>query len=207
MLVQCLASNDHGNGVKFLKKALVIMESICRDDGNDDVILVNPTQPSTHQPFVEIPGMGHDTFFVFNRALVLKPAAKLLLNTDLVFLNAVIIFNLALSFHQRGHVPGQESKLRKALQLYSVVVKLIEDIPTPTHGAFLAVVMNNQTHIHRELCDFQMAYAVLEDIQMLTEYIPSTVDSATSAFSVALFDEIYLNVTLWCRMPTTAAPA
>ncbi|CAB9516447.1 expressed unknown protein [Seminavis robusta] len=202
-----MASNNGGQGVKFLKKALIIMEGISREEESD--IIMAPSDGIAHFPFVEIPGLeeDEDTFYVYNRALVLDPPSDVSM-TDLVFLNASILFNLALAFHQHGKVRCQEPMLRKAINLYDLAARLIEDLSS-SYGALVVAALNNQAHIHRELCNFQDASQLLQQVHFLSGQVPEPPmeDSSSSAFTAALFDEIFLNITMAAQIPTTAASA
>jgi hypothetical protein len=150
---------------------------------------------------VEVPGL-EDTFFVFNRALVLDSSP--FNGVGLAFANAAILFNLALTFHQRGRTFCEAVKLQRAMHLYELAASLIVDVSSP-QGALVIAALNNQAHIHRELCQFKEACDVLEEVCDLAEHVPNS--SSSDAFGAELFGEIFLNVTISSQIPCTAASA
>lgn len=196
-----LASNDGGSAVQMLKKALVIMERLSREEESEDLIMTQAPKEAMHYPFVEVPGL-EDTFFVFNRALVLDSSPSD--GVDLAFANAAILFNLALAFHQRGRTFCQATKLQRAIHLYELAARLVADVSS-TQGALAIAALNNQAHIHRELCEFKEACIVLEEVCVLAEHVPNS--SSSDAFGAELFGEIFLNVTMSSQIPSTAASA
>jgi hypothetical protein len=196
-----LASNDGGSAVQMLKNALVIMERLSRDEDSEDLIMIQAPKEAIHYPFVEVPGMD-DTFFVYNRALVLDSSPSN--GVDLAFANAAILFNLALAFHQRGMTSCQAAKLRRAIPLYELAVRLVADVSS-AQGALAIAALNNQAHIHRELCEFNEACLVLNQVCELAEHVPNS--SSADAFGAELFDDIFLNVTMSSQIPSTAASA
>ena len=208
-----LGSNKGSSAVHMLKKALVIMERLSRDEGSEDLIMMTTEEASAeteaiHQPFVEVPRM-QDTFFVYNRALVLTDGNGI--SVDLAFSNATILFNLALAFHQRGWAFCEEAKLRRAIHLYDLVVRLVSHSDSSArHGTLAIVALNNQAHVHRELCEFQEACLILDEVFTVAEHVLPSQESPLSssdAFGSALLDEIFLNATISSQMPSTAASA
>jgi hypothetical protein len=194
-----LASNLAGEAVKALKGALMIMGKIANDD--DDMMEDSEDNEINDCPSLDVPGLD-GSFFIYNRALFLEVQPS---GVDLTATNAVILFNLALAFHQRGLTCGHQAKLSKALHLYDLCTKLIGDISSRL-GPLALAALNNQAQIYYSICDYARTEEMLSNIRSVAEYVPMPSPSGKSAFEERHFEEIYLNVAI-TQTPTTAASA
>lgn len=218
--VACLFSKDAGSAVKAFKSALSIMEHISNDDASEDLIFPDADHVEGC-PWVEIPGLQDATFFIYNRAILFGPSSSSYQDTDLVFSNAAILFNLALAFHHHGQLCCREPLLRRAAFMYGHVIKLVANLAHNANGnnssatALAVAAMNNQAQIlHSDLvCEYAHARVILEQVRALSDQVQLLVpdeDPAaqpTSAlFDRRQFDEIYLNVAI-VQAPTAAPSA
>lgn len=204
-----LASNVANDGVKALKSALVIMGGIA-----DTVDMMMDCESESQKsndccPSLEVPGL-EDVFFIYNRAVLLDPSET----SDLSATNAIILFNLALAFHQRGLLCGQEAKLGKAVHLYDLCTKLVYDVSSSL-GPLILAALNNQAQIYYSMGDYAKVEEQLQVIRSVAEYVTMPRENTRSssntnvnkpAFEQRHFEEIYLNVAI-TQPPTTAASA
>jgi tetratricopeptide (TPR) repeat protein len=198
--VMHLSHQDAASAVKAFKTSLSIMEGVAGKADSADMCS-STANKCLSCPSAVIAGL-EDSFFIYNRALLLDPAFA---QTDLAFANAVILFNLALTFHQRGKALGQLPKLQKALYLYDVSTKLIADMSSSA-GALSLAALNNQAQILFALGEYSRGRELLDRVQSLAEQVPTPAeDDASSTFARYHFDEMYLNVTV--SQPPTTAPS
>jgi hypothetical protein len=82
---------------------------------------------------------------------------------------ATLLFNLALGFHKQGH-HGKGKEIQKALNLYRMTLRLLEELLLHKSAAASMLVMlalYNRANCHFELCDFilsQRCAAELTDL-------------------------------------------
>lgn len=197
----CLASGDDSNAIKAFKSCLALMQDIA---GTADLSLFS-SQMSSAFTSVEVPGLTDEVFYlyIYNRALFLKASPY---GPDLSDANAIVLFNLAMVFHQRGMLCGQEVKLHKAVHLYDFCTKLIEGT-TSSMGALVMAALNNQAQIHFSLCNYLKSVEMAERIRLVSEHVQFPSPNMTSAFEQHHFDEIYLNLLIFTQPPNTAASA
>ena len=219
--VDYLFANDECAAIRTFKQALSIMEFISNDDSSEQLILPEANH-AIGCPWVEIPALQDSAFFIYNRAILFEPPSSSSREVDLLFANAAIMFNLALTYHHYGQKCHQVPLLRRAGFMYGRVIQLVAYIahsannPTSITSALAVVAMNNQAQIlHCDLvCEYSNCRALLERVRVLSERITSLLPEgpqATSSVSAELFDkrqfdEIYLNVAL-VRAPTAAPSA
>jgi hypothetical protein len=145
-----------------------------------------------------------DSFYVFNKALTFDVPQE---EVDLGFFNAVIMFNLALSFHQHGLVFGQEDKLRKSIHIYGLCAKLLEGDATASSGSLMLAAINNKAQVYFTLSEYDQARQELDQLKTCAESVVKMMDnstSETSPFQPRDIDEFFLNIAL--MQPPTAAP-
>lgn len=195
--VACLASGDALNAVKSFRAALSIMEEVAQC-----VESVELAHSQAHNcPSVEI-ALDDPVMFIYNRAIVLDGSCE----TDLAFANAVILFNLGLTFHQRGKLRNDASKLQKAVYLYGVSSKLITNTASSS-GALVLAALNNQAQILFSLGDYVNAKDTLEQMRSIAHSVPvPTDDRKCNTFARYHFDEFFLNVAV-TEPPHTAPMA
>lgn len=194
--VSYLAVGDGGNAVKAFKAALVTMSGIAQDPSTETLFLSKNHKCTA----VDIPGLEKDSFYAFSKALVFEPSSEI----DLSFTNAILLFNMALTFHQRGSYAGETSKLCKAQSLYKLSCDLINEISSCS-GALLLAAMNNQAQIHFELGNYAQAIDVLGAMGREANEI-CLAESPSSPFTQEHFDQFYLNIAV-TRPPIAAACA
>lgn len=196
-----LASNDAGNAVKALKAALQIMQNLTMTpEADDHAIRFHKEQVCSA---IELPQMC-DSFYVFNKALIFNVTEEV----DLGFYNAVIMFNMALAFHQHGLAFGQDNKLRKAIHIYGLCSKLLDGDKTASSASLLMAAINNQAQVHYALSEYENARQVLDQLKACAEDAVATMDTETtnesSPFQPQDMDEFFLNIAI--TQPPTAAP-
>lgn len=195
-----LASNNAAGAIKVFKAALQIMQVLTTaPEASEEAIRSNKEQRCSA---FELSGFV-DCFYVFDKALLFDVSQ----HVDLGFANAIIMFNMALCFHQHGLRLSQETKLRKALNIYELCIQLIANDKTVSSGSLLLAAMNNQAHVHYALSDYHQARQGLDQLQICAESIicMSGTQTESSAFSARDFDEFFLNIAL--TQPPTVAPS
>lgn len=115
--VKCLSMDDCDGAYRRLKKGLQVMAKITAlcatlEDSNDqDVPELSQTVP--------LPAFLNDgSYYVYNHALLFDPPFAPS-KRSLAFYVSVLIFNMALVYHRRGHT--------KAMTLYEKVSVLLQD--------------------------------------------------------------------------------
>lgn len=193
-----LAVGNGGSAVKAFKAALVTMSRIAEDPIADGLF-----GSSQHCAFssIQVPGLESDSFFIFDQALVFEASSQM----DLSFLNAILLLNLALTFHQKARHTGEEAKLRKALNLCRLAGELITDMSFSSGSLYLAA-LNNQAHIHFELGEYGRATCALQAMEKAASEICFSESPISSPFTQEYFDQIYLNIAV-TRAPIAAACA
>lgn len=207
-----LSCQDAGTAVKAFKTALAIMEEVASDESSANLCCQSQDMmPATAGcPSVVVPGL-EDDFFIYNRALLLDASiVNSAANIDLPFANAIILFNLALTFQQRGKACGDTAKLQKAVYLYQVASKLITNMASTCSGALALAALNNRAQILYSMGEYAQARSLLDEMSSLVKIVPSPVDdghgNANSTFARYHFDEFFLNATT-AQAPTAAPSA
>ena len=195
-----LANNNRGGAVRAFKSAIQIMETLSMSPEADGKIRSNKEQVFGA---IDMPVGVDESFFVFNQPLIFQVSPEAL---DMGFYNGVIMFNLALAFHQEASLKGDFAKFKKAINLYHLCTNLLAGDMTAASGGVILAAVNNSTHAFLKLG----AYDQFRDgIQRLAEQAASLASqevSAPSPFEQHHFEEFYLNITL-AHEPTTAPVA
>ena len=187
----CLASGDASSSLKTLKKAMAAISE--HEEAGD--MEMDYSMESSMCSSVEITSMEDPSFYIFNRALLLDAS------TDMAFANAALLFNMALTVHQRGLQPGESDKLAKALRLYNLAIQLATTLGLRA-GMLVTASLNNQASIHFSLGEYSSSQ----------EYLKLVPDAANAALSAAqpqslvdqaAMEEIFLNVSI-IQTPTAA---
>ena len=196
--VSYLAMGEGSQAVKAFKDALTIVSNFSEQKDDVSMCMFQKKQHcvSRSQAVTGLDG----TFFVYSNGLLIDASEDM----DIVFMNCIILFNLALAFHQRGMVYGQEAKLRKALTLYDLCMQLTSG-DSPCSAALLLVSLNNSAQIHFELADYEYAAEALEVLYQESETV-SLSDCPPALLDQRHVEQFSLNVLLTVR-PTTAACA
>lgn len=197
-----LAYNDAPSAGRALKASLLIMQQISRAESNGEQAMEVDTE-SHGCPQLEVPALC-DTFYVYNRALLLDPSHfKGADESHLRASNAVILFNMALAFHLQGKARCQEERLRRAACFYGLAATIVQN-SSKLAGGLVVAALNNQAQIYQELFEFEHSRRLLDHICELPEHI--LVEVADSFFEEGQLEDIYLNVSI-VQAPTTAPSA
>lgn len=188
--VQCLASGNGGDAVKVFKNALAHMGYVTQHPSSDDLFQCKAQNCSSH-PI----GNMESSYYLYSSGFVFEAGVEV----DIAFCNAVILFNLALAFHQRGIQHGQEARLRKAVSFYDLSTQLISEL-SASSGALLLAALNNSAQIQFELGQYDVACETLELLQGEAVNVPPGVLEQEDV------DQFFLNAAL-TRPPTVAACA
>jgi tetratricopeptide (TPR) repeat protein len=129
--------------------------------------------------------------FIYSQALVFNP--EVARNpVDSLFYSAVIIFNTALAFHQRGKCMDPSAQL-KAASLYDISLDLLKESATRFNCSNIIVgALNNKAHLYFKLGDFHKARSVLD--QLLAVMI--SIKGSPPAFSETDVQGILHNILL-----------
>jgi hypothetical protein len=193
--VSHLASGCGGEALKAFKEALVIMRKATEHPDSEELFMSKVQTCSTQ----DINGLD-SSFYLYNNAFLFEATAGL----DIAFANAIVLFNLAIAFHQRGMSTGEEPKLRRALSLYDLSTQLISEV-TPYSGALLMAALNNAAQIQFGLADYQGACETLAMLQSEATHLPLS-ECSPDILGEEHLDQIFLNVAL-TKPPTAAASA
>jgi len=199
-----LASNDRSGAVAILKTAIQIMDTISRAPEVEGHIRSNQEQVAGALDMPESCAVMDDTFFVYNRPLLFQVSPQAL---DLGFYNAVLMFNLALAFHQEAVHRGQAAKFQKAANLYHLCYNLLAGDATACSGALILAAMNNATHAYLKIGAYDKFREGLQDLEQHAAYYAALQSSpldAAAPFDAKHFEEFFLNITL--AQEPTAAP-
>lgn len=194
--VSQLASGDASTCVKALKSAIVTMRTIEETIGMD--VDMDPTKDSAC-PTVKIANMEDPCFYIYNRALLLEAS------TDMPSVNITILFNMALTYHQRGLAKCELANLQKAVRLYELAIQLADAIG-PKSGFVAMAALNNQASIYFCMANYDAAREHLERISEAAAVLLSPEQSALSRADQNAMEEIFLNVAIM-QPPTAAASA
>ncbi|CAB9522817.1 expressed unknown protein [Seminavis robusta] len=193
--VSCLASGSGADAVRAFKQALGVMAQVTQHPESSQLFQsrIHACSP------VPIHGMK-TPFYLYSNGLVFEASTDI----DIAFVNSVILFNLALAFHQRGLQCGREQALRKALSLYDLSTQLISDL-SACSGALLLVALNNSAQIQFELGEYQCSCETLQMLEGEAVHLPLA-DCSSAVLGQEHIDQIFLNVAL-TKPPMTAASA
>ncbi|CAB9500117.1 expressed unknown protein [Seminavis robusta] len=112
---------------------------------------------------IQIPHLEDDVFYIYSCAVAYSASTSTTpVNTtskDVQFECAIVLFNLALAFHQQGKKTKKEGFLRRALQYYQQCQQSLQQVLTTNttctaHDELILLtlaVMNNQASIEYEL--------------------------------------------------------
>ena len=193
--VLSLASGSEGEALKAFKQALVTMGQLTQHP-ESEVHFMSKVQTCTTQPLQGL----NSSFYLYNKAFVFEGNLQL----DIAYANALILFNLAITFHQRGISQRDESKLRRALSLYDLSIQLISEL-SPYSGALLVAALNNSAQIQYGLGDYQGACETLELLENEAVHLPLSACSQ-DVLGEEQIEQIFLNIAL-TMPPTVAASA
>jgi hypothetical protein len=151
----------------------------------------------------------HDgPFYVHYRPLMI-PANILLSSADqaelVQILTTFVLFNLALACHHYGKVSGMSEPLKRAKELYGVVLKYggsADEGASQAVDLMQCLALNNLAHLHYEHCQYEISTRYMENMYELigqTQCLDCRYVSSSEA------EEIVLNVHF--AMPPAVAAA
>jgi hypothetical protein len=185
--VTSLASFAPSEALKSFQGALRALHELdltthtCSDCGSSagDTIASSIIWPGTTR--CRISDLHHDTFFVYDKALLVKPdfaavvAATNAGRAHIRFYCAAICFNMGLAFHLKGKLTRRSAKRsqRRAALCYAQSLQYIDSMsPTTCTSAdttmMTLLALNNSCQIHYQLCQRTELQCGLERIRKLS---------------------------------------
>ena len=205
--VSYLERADSQNAERCFRAAL---QSVQHHVEADDAILVEkpPSLPlySTPMPF-----LSDDAFYVFDQAWVLSTAVlndtTATSRQTIESAAALIVFNLALTFHQLCLLSGDGTMLQRACKMYSLSAQMASTTLDATTHAVLDVVSNNNlAHLHwRCQGDHLKAQELLDGMQ--TSMARVVLEEEHCVLDLEQLDEISINNVTAQTGPTGTAAA
>ncbi|KAL3904446.1 MAG: hypothetical protein SGARI_004919 [Bacillariaceae sp.] len=181
---------------------------------------------SIHRSF-DIGNMVDESFFLVNQVLEIRlpsdlTSETLLLDDDLLqTCCSIIIFNLAIAYHRRGHVRRQGDLLVKSKRLYLLAFKLLRQVHfAPNSRSFVAfgstifhlgaACLNNVAHIsqsrviagHSEAND-----TTLDSLSSLLDTCPTSLWQTICTMQPGIVMGLHLNLYRHYAKGHNAAPA
>jgi hypothetical protein len=107
--------------------------------------------------------------FVYSNALKLSRFCDYLVDSDIKFLSAAIIFNMAMVYNIKGVRESSAIEQTRSLRLYEMCLALLENLNSRHMDSFLLRVacLNNMSQIAYEQGDFDGARLMLNNVQYL----------------------------------------
>lgn len=195
-----LSSGDVSASLNTLKKAMatVSVHEQAADAAMDMEVDVNYTVETGICQSLEIASLEDRYFYLFNRAPILDSSS------DLAFANAALLFNMALTVHQRGLQVGEFKTLSKALRLYGLAIQLAT-LLGPRGSILVMAALNNEASIYYCFGDYQTSHECLKLVPDAASTALSAIESQSPVDQAAM-EEILLNVSI-IQAPTIAACA
>ena len=218
--IECLTANDGEGAYRGFKDALRIVTRMTKEFDIEQAEEEDMTMQEELEvwPFAKtVPDIEESCYYVYNHPLLFAPPTTPS-QGNTAHCVAVVIFNMALAFHQRG--------LPKALNLYEQVVAIVQACSQAARGSaseqetdqaeevhsLQVIARNNHTQILLATGQLDKANDGLEELRTLLprlqvqeeeeEYMNSLLFTDT----VAVLDELALN-TLIPGIKVTAAAA
>lgn len=199
--VECLTRCDGEGAYRSFKRALQVVTIMTREmeDQNDA-----PKGPALEfwPSSKPVPRLQDDCYYVYNHGLVFaSPSTPT--QHNMAFCAAVIIFNIALTYHQRG--------LPKASSLYEQVATIVRACTSADQDTTVVsydenahvlqlIARNNHTHTLKAMGQLDLAQEGLEDLQellysvRLPEVCNTTLHPSLLITTSDVLEELALNV-------------
>jgi hypothetical protein len=183
--VALLLSGNLKGALQTLQSALSFMKQLANAE---DVHDVSPHQQmQVRVPFKESPkdicDSANQYCFVYNRPLFLETVAnRAELETLLPIYSSVVIFNLAMAYHQSACY--ERKSMKRASMLYKMCAQLLQTstLQSLATTTLLLLALNNRAQIHYDECDyvqsrncFDMLSQILSKNQDVTMILSETV--------------------------------
>jgi hypothetical protein len=123
-----------------------------------------------------------DSFYVYNRAVFFKPLSDTS-SIGLTFYNAILQFNLALTYHIKAHTSKDSKTIQRSLKLYKTCLKTLRELgvgggsmagrpPHPGGGETMIYLrlaaLNNLSHIYSLTGDYDKVNDTLAKVFKFT---------------------------------------
>ena len=201
----CLAANDLEQAQRYFQLALESVTHAGHDIAENDSVPAPPKCDASQslqmskQPISKT--NSHESEgFIYSKPFFFNPAATLT-EEDIAPYGGVILFNLALTYHERSRVVG-ESALRVAMKLYEKCLSLLKHARTFDCSNVIIAALNNQARIFEEVADYKRASY---RFRLLAEFLNED-DVRTDTMEKADLQDIFLNI-FFFKFPTCAAMA
>ncbi|CAB9514487.1 expressed unknown protein [Seminavis robusta] len=193
----CLAANQLEKAQKCFQMALesVTCSSLNAVQPHADMkaLMLSQEQSSRRCP-------QENEGFIYSKPFFFNPEATIT-EEDVAPYGGVILFNLALTYHERSRTVG-ESSLHVALRLYEKCISLLKHATSFDCSNVIIAALNNQARIHEELLDFQKASM---RFKLLADFLHRS-DVRTDTLEQEDLQDIFLNL-FFFKIPTCAAMA
>jgi tetratricopeptide (TPR) repeat protein len=165
-----LAANEINQAGKCFQTALEFMSGEADASVIDKKLLEQDTNKSASS-------LETDEY-IYSKPFFFNPAASLS-QTELAPFGAVILFNLALTHHQKRRIEGEHA-LIIALRLYDKCLSLLGTESTFDCSNIIIACIHNQAKIYEELFDYRSAgfkFQLLSDILQSRDIRTDTMDA------------------------------
>ena len=154
-----LASNQPDQALKCFQTALEFVTHA------DDLSMNDITSShSSRQSLTTARSEENEDDYIYTKPFFFNPAASMT-EEEIAPFGAVILFNLALSYHERAKAVG-DSNLRVAMKFYDKCLSFLRHHSNFDCSNVIIAALHNQARIHEQLCDFLLAglkYKMLSD--------------------------------------------
>jgi tetratricopeptide (TPR) repeat protein len=138
--------------------------------------------------------------FIYSKPFFFNPEATMT-EEDIAPYGGVILFNLALTYHERSRFLG-ESSLRLALRMYDKCLTLLKNANSFDCSNVIIAALNNQAQIHEVLLDYRNAS---NRFKVLADFLHQA-DVRTDTLEPDDLRDIFHNI-FFFKVPTCAAIA
>ena len=167
-----LASNQPDRAVKCFQTALEYVTN------TDDIIMQAPSSHDPRQPLSSAISQDSEEDYIYTKPFFFNPAASMT-EEEIAPFGAVILFNLALSYHEQAKTAG-DSNLQVAMRLYEKCLTLLRHHSNFDCSNVIIAALHNQAKICEDLCAFAMAghkYKLLSTLLERDEIRTDTLES------------------------------
>lgn len=199
----CLAANQLVQAQKYFQLALETITLAGHDLSDSDSTRQQSmsTKPlMVSQESISKRSSCDSEGYIYSKPFFFNPAATLT-EEEIAPYGGVILFNLALTYHERSRTVG-ESALRVALSLYEKCLALLKHATSFDCSNVIIAALNNQARIYEELLDYQRAGL---RFKLLAEFLNEE-EVRTDTLETDDLQDIFLNI-FFFKIPTCAAVA
>ena len=213
--VLLLAAGNNKNAVVEFSRALAKLHDMVKASKMLSDTLSLPSNIETESPShlcqsdFALPSFSNTEIYICGRPILILPDDHEEISQVQQFsflLEAALLFNMALAWHQDGLVGGREMSLRQAAWLYNRCCISLENVPLFSFVAagrgLCAMALNNVAQIYHDQCDYNMADFCLHNLSICV----SSSSVANGRFLCNEIEGILLNL-IHCVPPTVARAA